>query len=193
MEKIPGYDAATPIYGTYKRLPLANYICSIVDVEEMVSKKGNRCLKLAFDIAEGDYAGFYAEQYKEEQRVNGEEAGWPFSGIYYVSMTNLNRFRGFTYCIEKSNKGFQWNWNEKALKGMKFAGVFAEETRTSNEGKSYTDVRLAHVYPLDEFNKLPEAYVKKPKADTPFTGGGYFGAPEFANPLPPIRDEEIPF
>ena len=193
MEKIPGYDTAAPTYGTYKRLPLANYVCTIVDVEEITSKAGNRCLKLAFDVAEGEYAGFYMEQFKEAQKANGDDAMWPFAGIYYVNMSNVNRFRGFTYCIEKSNKGFKWNWNEKALRGTKFAGLFAEETTTNNEGKTYTDVRLSHIYPLDEFNNMPEAYVKKQRADTPFAGGGYFGANEFANPVPPIRDEDIPF
>lgn len=194
MEKIPGYDTASPVYGTRKRLPLANYVCTIVDAEEFTSRSGNRCLKLAIDVAEGEYAAFYAEQYNEAKRVDADNAMWPFAGIYYVNMSNVNRFKGFTYCIEKSNKGFQWNWNEKALKGMKFAGLFAEETNTNNEGKTYTDVRLSHVYPLDEFSTMPAAYVKKQKPATPFEGGGYFGASEYAQPYQRRQvDEEIPF
>lgn len=198
MEKIPGYDAATPVYGAFQRLPLANYICTIVDAEEIMSRKGNRCIKLAFDIAEGEQAGFYSEQYKENKRVNGDSAMWPFAGIYYVSAENANRLKGFIYCIEKSNNGFHWNWNEKALKGMKFAGCFAEESRITTEGKTLCDTRLSHIYPLSEFESMPAAYVKKQKPSTPFEGNndGYYGAAEYARPSapPPVLDpDEIPF
>lgn len=168
MKKIPGYDEARPAYGVHPRLPLANYICTIVDVEAHTSKQGNPCLKIAFDIVEGDCAGFYTEQYKSDKKRD-ENAMWPYAGIYYVNVDSdsTKYFKGFIYCLEKSNPGFKWNWDERALKRLRFAGLFTEETGVGQDGRSFTSTRLSYVYPVDEISTMPAAYVKKPRSTNP--------------------------
>ena len=208
MNKIPGYDEATPSYGIpSKRLPLANYICKIIRAteHEKQTKDGiSRSLKIEFDIADGELQGFYAKQYEAScaNAVNSDKAiNWPWDAVYFVSLneSNVNRLKGFMKCLEKSNRGFEWNWDESKLAGLKFAGNFVAEENEYN-GKTYVRTKLANVYPVDEFDSMPEPYTRSiKKNDNPFengNSGAYYGASAWNNvppQAPPPQDSEIPF
>ena len=44
--------------GDYKVLPAGGYICRILKAEETTSSTGKPMLKIAFDIADGDFTGW---------------------------------------------------------------------------------------------------------------------------------------
>lgn len=178
INKPANYDTTEAVIGGgSKRLPLANYICKIVQVVPTMSKKGANMLKIAYDIADGDFTDYYMNQFKtmqERAKKEGKDAPkWPFNATHYI-MTDgdfVGRFKGFIKCLEESNPNFTFAWDETKMAGLLFAGQMKSVPREYN-GKTYTDVRLANIYPISEFDTMPDAYAENPKDDG-FTGGGF--------------------
>lgn len=59
------YDK-TQVYGNFKSLPKGAYIIEIKDAKVKESD-GNQRIELAFDIADGEYKGYYADNYKNQK------------------------------------------------------------------------------------------------------------------------------
>ena len=99
-------------------------------------------LKVAFDIAAGDNAGFYKKRFDSAKAQNAD-AKW--SGIFDVFLPKddgtekdgytKQAFKRFITSVEKSNDGYTWNWNETSLKGKMFGGVFGREQFETKDGK----------------------------------------------------------
>lgn len=191
INKPSDWDTVSAEYGSSfapSRLPLANYICKIVAATPYVSKKGNQLLRVAWDVAEGDYKDFYYQKFTAEKKDKGKAAKWKSAGTYYLSLGNTGRLKGFAECLEKGNPGYKWDFDDTRLAGLKFAGQMSGENKSYN-GYDYMDIRLANVYPVDDFGSMPKAFMRKPSTDSmapeadnnPFAEG---------NNTP---DEEIPF
>ena len=46
----------------------------------------------------------------------------------------LGMFKHFTNCVEESNPGFKWNWQEQKLVGLRFGATLQEEEYEKNDG-----------------------------------------------------------
>lgn len=109
--------------GSYRQIVPGGYVCRITKVEDMpfnpTTGKGD-FLKVEFDIAEGDFAGYFGEQYQQFGK---------WRGILYRSygQNSLGMFKGFIKAIEESNPGYQWQWHEETLVGKLIGVVFGEE------------------------------------------------------------------
>ena len=95
--------------GEYKTLPAGGYICRIMKAEETVSRTGKPMLKVAFDICEGEYTGYFMDQFQNRKAAADEpnEVKWPFSGTKWVMFLdnegNTNRdFKAFCTALEES-------------------------------------------------------------------------------------------
>lgn len=149
MNKPANWDSVEAITGEYKKLPAGGYVCSIVRAECTKSKNGKEMLKLAIDIAEGEYKDFYLNQYLQEQERNKEQAKWRGSYYQLTEGDSMGRFKGMLLNIEKSNSGYKWNWNEKSLEGKLFGGVFREEEYINRNGGLSTAVKLISIIPVE--------------------------------------------
>lgn len=98
-------DAEASMGGDFKRLPAGGYICKIVSVEDKAEKE---YLDIVFDIAEGEYAGFYSDEWGKAH---------PFAHNFIRSYKEraLGMFKGFLTCIDKSNPT---SFMEAAAKGL---------------------------------------------------------------------------
>ena len=155
MNKPANWDSVEAITGEYKKLPAGGYVCSIVRAECTKSKNGKEMLKLAIDIAEGEYKDFYLNQYLQEQERNKEQAKWRGSYYQLTEGDSMGRFKGMLLNIEKSNPGYKWNWNEKSLEGKLFGGVFREEEYINRNGGLSTAVKLISIRLLSCIQKMP--------------------------------------
>ena len=96
--------------GDFKVLPAGGYICRIIKAEETTSKNGNKpMLKVAFDIADGEYNGYFMDQFQGRRAAaeNPQEVKWPFSGTKWVMFLDnegkTNRdFKAFCTALEDS-------------------------------------------------------------------------------------------
>ena len=117
------------------KLPPGGYICKIMDAEEVEfdGKNGTFSkLQVSMDIYEGEYNGFYADDYRNQQQ---EDKRWGCVYSLYLPTDDgsdkdeftKRKFKTFTECVEDSNPNYHWDWNEKGLKGKTVGMVFRNE------------------------------------------------------------------
>ena len=144
MKKWNGYET-TEVMGAKRKLPAGAYKCRIMSAEEKEYGWGS-VLLISFDIAEGEYKGFYREQYEKQTK----DKKW--KGVYRLSVPKddgtekdekvKKAFKTFIYHIESSNTGYKWDWNESSLIGKYFGGIFGEkEYEVDGNSGFYTAIR----------------------------------------------------
>lgn len=129
MNKPNNYEN-TKAYAGGAPLPAGPYICKVIDIAEMQSKKGKPMVKVALDIAEGPEAGRFLEQYRNDDRM---EKKWPCVMYQLTEDQEGNCSRGFKTlldCLEDDNPGYTTVWGEgfcAAIKGKMLGVVFRRE------------------------------------------------------------------
>ena len=106
-------------------LPAGGYVAKIMNAEIKEYSWGE-VLVISFDIAEGEFKDFFATQYREN---TNEDKKWkgnfrltvPNEGNQYFD-SQKRTFGNCIACVEESNSGWHWSWNEEELKG-KMVGV----------------------------------------------------------------------
>lgn len=123
---------------TNEPLPAGGYVAKILNAKVDEYSWGE-VLVISFDIAEGDYKDFFAKQY---QANTNEDKKWKGnfrltvpqeSNQYFESQKRA--FGNALACIEESNNGYHWNWNEAELKG-KLVGVLFRDREWEIDGKT---------------------------------------------------------
>lgn len=140
--KIKGFKTQRKFTGS-QQLPVGGYVLKVVNVREVKKDNGEtQRLEIGFDVAEGDLAGFFADNYNnkpdENKKWKGRASIWfPKDDDDEKGLSNLSDIMA---CFEESNKNFAWDWDEKKLVGKLFGGIF-RRTHTVIDGKqiSYTE------------------------------------------------------
>lgn len=127
MKKFEGYEKAK-VMTDRERLPIGGYIVKILDAEELTYDWG-RVLAISLDIEEGEYKGYYQQDYELQ---NQEDKKW--KGVYRLNIPKgdgsemdewtANTFKTAIAAIEDSNNGFHWDWDEKKLTGKVVGALF---------------------------------------------------------------------
>ena len=161
MNKPVGYDE-TQAYGEYETLPAGGYKCLIKKVACEKTKEGKEYLKIAFDIAEGEYKDFYQRKFDNDTRAEKKWSGiWAVFIKGYEPETTNPKFVGLITSVETSNN-FLFDWgrdgNEQDLVGKKIGIVFREEDFLGQDGKIHTAVKplRATAYDKAEEAKIPK-------------------------------------
>ena len=181
MKKIENYEAVEASTGTFARPTAGGYICRIIEVEDVpLNEQGKGdYLKVEYDIAEGEFKDYYNDQYA---RWGGN---WYASFIRSYKEKALGMFKHFTNCVEQSNAGYFWDWNEKGLIGKVIGLVIGEEEYKNNAGEVKTRLVVTQVKTVEEIKngdfKVP-ALKKLPEASTA-------SVPAFV----PAADDDLPF
>lgn len=112
-----------------EQLPKGAYVVKIMNAKED-TVFNRQCISILFDIAEGEYAGFYQKQY-EDAKKNGEDAVWPYDARLNVTIPNetseqwvWDRYNEFFTAIEDSNDTYTFSSDLTKLKGKIFGGKF---------------------------------------------------------------------
>lgn len=114
-----------------RTLPVGAYVCKVRQASVQDTDYGQQ-LCILFDISEGEYAGYYNADFAastlENKKWKGvlrqflprhdgsEKDGWTMSSL-----------KGLLTAFEKSNPGYQWNWDEKSLNGKTIGIIFRNE------------------------------------------------------------------
>ena len=95
-------------------------------------------------------------------------------------------FKHFTNCVEESNNGYKWEWDEKTLIGKFIGLVLGEEEYEANDGSIKTRLYVKDIKTIfdiaDKKYKVPE--LKKVKRQENVSG--------FA-PMPSVDNSDLPF
>lgn len=141
MKAINNFESVQATTGEFSRPTAGGYVIKILDVFDVpldANDKGNY-LRIDYDIADGEFANYYTEQNK---RWGGD---WYTNFIRSYKEKALGMFKHFINCVEESNKGFSWDWNEKALIGKRVGVVLREEEYIKNDGSVGSSLKVYSV------------------------------------------------
>lgn len=192
MKQFKGYERKEQY--EYEALPKNAYIIRLLSVKEEANKDNTGTyLKIAFDIAEGEFAGFYKKAFENDSR---EDKKWNNDAVLYISVPKDNseqwivdNFNKFMTAVEDSNEGYHWNWDENTLKDKLVGAKFCIE-QSEYDGRIYDHTKAkwfiaAQKIRDGKFGKLPNDKLISTKANS--------GAGDFVNIPDNITAEEIPF
>ena len=122
------------------------YICKIIDVEDVPMNEQNKgdYLRIEYDIADGEFKGYYKEQF---DKWGGN---WNASFIRSYKEKALGMLKHFTNCIEQSNAGYEWDWNEKGLIGKVVGLVLGEEEYENGKGEIKTKLVVKNIATVED-------------------------------------------
>lgn len=185
MLKPQGYDEAEVITGEFKRITLGGHVCQIKNAKIEKTTTGKEVLVIQFDIANGDCANYYTEDYQRRFLTNPDAK---YQGVYrQLTEGNSVKFlKGMLTAIENSNDGYKWNWDEKTLKGKYFGGVFGEEQYINGKGDAKMATKCRFIRSVDQV--LAGVKVPEPKM---LSGNENYNVNSFGSDV--IPSEEIPF
>ncbi len=172
MRKPEGYDSSAAFTGEGQALPAGGYICTILKAEETAARNGRPMLALLLDIADGEYAGYFRQQFDRVKQSN-PDAKWGGTFRQLTDGSSLPFFKGMVTSIEESN-GFKWDFDEAKLKGKKIGAIFGREQYMGNDGKAKWSTKCQAVRTVKTIQDgkfdVPE---DKPIAGQHGNSGGY--------------------
>lgn len=139
---IQRYDGAQAQEATQvQTLPAGGYVCRIMGAEIASYSWGDQ-LVISYDIAEGEHKDHFAENYRNQSTTYGEKK---WKGTYRLTIPDKSKnkyydstvktFNNFLFALEDSNRGYNWDWDEKHLKG-KTLGLLVREKEWEYGGRS---------------------------------------------------------
>lgn len=148
MRRIENWDSIVEST-SFKRLTPNGYICKILKVEDHPDKE---YLKIYFDVNGGEDKGCFKSQFEKDTR---KERKWPNAGTFIRSYKDsaTSMFKGFVNAIERSNKGYQWNFDEKTLVNKIVGLIIADEQYQNQKGQVRVRNYVAAVRSVETIEK----------------------------------------
>lgn len=127
-----------------RKLPAGGYLVKIVGakVATYSTQMGGTIekLEIALDIVDGEYKGFYNDDYKAQTQ---EDKKWKGVLRQYLPKDDgtekdewtKSALKALTDAIEESNPGYHWDWDEGKLKG-KLVGCLFQNQQWEMNGRS---------------------------------------------------------
>lgn len=177
--------------GSSEPLPAGGYVAKIMNAEVINYSWGEQ-LVLSFDVSEGEHKGFFAEQYKANQ---SEDKRW--KGNFRLTVpdeknqyfeSQLRAFGNAIACIEESNGGYHWDWNESGLKGKTIGVLFRNKEWEYNGSTGWT-TECCTVVSADEIRSKK---FKMPK-DKPLKNRSAQQTQSAAAVFDEVLDDDLPF
>lgn len=133
MRKPDGYDQAQAKTGDFNALPPGGYVCVIKKAVEQTTSTGKNAILLLVDIAEGEHKDYFQKMFDGS---TAKEKKWPNGGrvLQLTEGNSMEYFKGMITCIEKSNSGFVFDFDEKKLAGKKIGCIFGREQYAKSDG-----------------------------------------------------------
>lgn len=122
-------------------LPAGGYVAKIINAKLEEYSWGS-VVVVAFDIAEGDHANFFKNQFDNNQNEDKKWKGTyrlivPDENSQYFE-SNRRQFNNFIYALEDSNEGYHYDCNEKRFKGLKVGVIFRNKEWEMNGRTGWT-------------------------------------------------------
>ena len=145
----------------FKALPIGAYECKIINaVENHNEQSGKTTLKVMVDIASGEYKDYFKKRYDSNTAIDRK---WDNNATKYLAFEgeNTSYFKGFITCVENSNVGYKWDWEESTLRDKKIVGVFQYEQYEKQDGTKALKIRLTKFRSLDKLGEIEVSDIVK--------------------------------
>lgn len=135
--------------------PVGAYVAEIQAVRFVEGTDGQRDrIECFMDIVEGEYANRFHEVYEDQKERFGDDA--KYKAIFRLIPPvdddedwRRRAFEGNLWCVQQSNDGYSWDWDEKKLKGKK-VGISLRKRLYSYNGKDRETVEIARFETVDD-------------------------------------------
>lgn len=184
------------------KLPLGAYVCRVKKVAVQNTDYGEQ-LCILFDICEGEYKDFFSSEFAANTMADKKWKGvlrqWlPKDDGSEKDEWTKSSFKGMVTSFEKSNPGYQFDWNEASLVG-KLVGIMFRNEEWEYDGKSGWAVRPFKAISIDSVRSgdytLPKDKPLKRANDYGFTSpapNAYQDTYSGFAPLP-AESDDLPF
>jgi hypothetical protein len=225
MRPINNWNDVKPMtMGDFAKLPAGGYVCKIkqakVEQKQRQDQTTYEMLCIAFDIYEGEYSGFFEDQFRESTYSDKKWKGVIRQMLPSDDGTEKdNRIKGFfkgaITAIEESNPGYHFNFDERTLSDKLVGVIFREEEYDINgrNGMAVKPFVLTDIHKIlsGEFTVPAPKMINREQSSTanPFPSQTYQGFPpsnidvipnqsayipsQPANFVPLPTDEDLPF
>lgn len=211
IRKFSDYETTQTI-SDFKALPKGAYVLQIMGATTHENTNG-QYIKIACDIAEGEFKGYFANDYRNQQ----ENKKWRCNFLLSVPNDDGTEQDGWTKrkfktvidAIEKSNNGMKFNWAESWFKNKKVGGLFNEREYEKTDGTIAKATNLAQFITIEKLRsgefKIPEDKILNKNNNRNYSsGGGVYNpsvstAPQASNnnswvAIPDsVIDDDLPF
>lgn len=189
-----------------RKLPLGAYVCIIKQAAVKQTDYGDQ-LCILFDISEGEWAGYYQDDFDNNPRDDKKWKGvlrqfLPKNDGSDKDEWAKSLLKGLTTAVEESNRGYVWDWNEQSL-AKKEVGILMRNEEWEYNGKTGWAVRPFRAISVDSVGDgsftLPKDKPLKNKAADVYGGsaapeyGGYNTAPASDFQILVDDDAQLPF
>ena len=138
----------------FKSLPIGAYECIIRGAKVYKNPTTEKeSFRVQVDIASGEYKGYFQQRYDNNTR---SDKTWDNNSTRYLAFQgdNVSYFKGFITCVENSNIGYKWDWDETKLTGKKICGIYQYEEYEKQDGTKGVKVRLNKFRSLDKMKDI---------------------------------------
>ena len=193
MKPIEGWESINEA-GEFKRLPAGIYGAKITNI---VNNAEREYFEIYCDVVKGEFANYFKLLVENGLKDTSRT-------IRSYKQSALVFFKGFITAVEKSNPGYQWDWDENKLIGKNVIAVFGEEEYIDGDGNVKTNVKIQEFRSLEawqkgeikvpEIKKVTEQDWAKWREAHPMASQGTEVAPGVVgNNLPLINPDDLPF
>lgn len=151
------FEARKTSSGYTELPPVGAYVAEIQDVR-FVPKGDNANrdrIELFMEIVEGEYRNRFHDVYAEQNERFGSAT---YRGIFRLLPPVPNEqwydlmkqnFEGNLWCVQESNPGYRWDWDEKKLKGKK-VGISLRKRLYTYNGKDKEAIEIGQFETIDD-------------------------------------------
>lgn len=157
----------------FEKLPAGTYVAKILGAKsDNTGYQGAPQLLVQVDICEGEHKDYYQQAYAAAKSGNYAENA-KYKGVIKVNLPvdgepgdqytrHVKQLQGFVWALSDSNDGYDWNGEEKNLKG-KLIGINVRNA--SYNGNAYTEIAWAESAKEVREGKVKTAKDRKPRGD----------------------------
>lgn len=176
-----------------EQLPVGAYISVIKDAK-VVNYSNGDVLVLMVDIAEGEQKDFFLRDFRAQDSENKKWRGTlriniPTDDGTDRDATTKRIFNDAIACIEESNPGYRWDWDETSLKGKRI-GHLSRSSEWSFNGKTGWRTELCYIKSIDDIRngkyQMPSPKPLNKTSDVGFTSDSF-------RSLDSQGDDDLPF
>ena len=150
-----GYEGKNTRGGVYLP-PVGQYIAEIqgVHMDKSYDKTHDEIV-LMIEITEGEFAGQYHKVFENQKERFGGDV--KYKGVFKLRPPIdedepwvKNKFEANLWCVQESNQGYVWDWDENKLKGKKIGINVRENNYTGNDGKPKTTTEIGQLETIED-------------------------------------------
>jgi len=137
--------------------PVGQYVAKILNARFVPAdgdKQQRDVIELFIDIVEGEYKGRYMELYNDQKERFGDNV--VYKGLYRLTPPvdgdedwKTRIFEGALWCVEQSNNGYHWDWEESKLKD-KLVGINVRQRLYTYNGKDKETTEIGKFETVDD-------------------------------------------